>query len=81
MSTTYTEMVLLRKTSERAPLPRLWFLHHATVAAIRHGHFEVLERGSRSRYLTSLARLGITPLPWTDAAELRERAIRLAGEL
>jgi len=81
MSTTYTEMVLLRKAAERAPLPRLWFLHHASVARISAGRFEVLESGARSRYLTALARLSISPLPWDTLAELAERARLLSGEL
>ena len=50
MSTTYTEMVLLRKAGEEGPLPRLWFLHHENVATIERGVFKVHEPGARSRY-------------------------------
>lgn len=81
MSTTYSEMVLLRKTSESRELPRLWFLHHEDVATIERGVFKVLEAGGRSRYLTAVARLAMTPIPWRTVKELRERASLLAGEL
>lgn len=81
MSTTYTELVLLRKAAERGTLPRMWCLHHESVARIGEGRFEVLERGARSRYLTAVARLGIRPVLWVTVDELRERAHLLAGEL
>ena len=81
MSTTYSEMILLRKASESQDLPRLWFLHHEDVATIERGVFKVIEPGSRSRYLTAVARLGITPIPWRSVEELRARTSLLAGEL
>lgn len=81
MSTTYSEMILLRKASESQDLPRLWFLHHEEVATIERGVFKVLEPGGRSRYLTAVARLGITPIPWRTVDELHERTSFLAGEL
>lgn len=81
MSTTYSEMVLLRKASEAGRLPRLWFLHHEDVAVIEHGVFKALEAGGRSRYLNSLARLGITSIRWRSVEELRERAGLLAAQL
>ena len=81
MSTTYTEMVLLRKAGEDGPLPRLWFLHHENVATIERGVFKVHEPGARSRYLTSLAVLGIRPIPWRTTEDLRERTALLAAEL
>lgn len=81
MATTYDEMLLLRKAADKGTLPRLWFLHHDTVASIAHGEFKILERGGRSRYLTSLARLGITAVPWTTEKELHERAALLAAEM
>ena len=81
MATTYDEMLLLRKMGERATLPRLWFLHHESVASISHGVFHIHERGGRSRYLMALARLGITPIPWRSVADLYERATLLAGEM
>lgn len=81
MSTTYSEMILLRKTSESRDLPRLWFLHHEDVATIERGVFKVLEPGSRSRYLTSVARLGITAIAWRTTAELYQRAGMVGAEL
>ena len=81
MATTYDEMLLLRKAQERGALPRLWFLHHASVASIRRGTFTIHEQGGRSRYLTALARLGIVPLPWGTRAELHSVTERLALEL
>lgn len=81
MSTTYTEMVLLRKAAETRQLPHLWFLHHDAVASIERGVFKVHEAGARSRYLTSLARLGISPVPWSTTGQLRERTELLAAEL
>src|SRR5207244_3349157 len=81
MSTTYTEMVLLRKAGEEGPLPRLWFLHHENVATIERGVFKVHEPGARSRYLTSLAVLGIRPIPWRTTEDLRERTALLAADV
>ena len=81
MATTYDEMLLLRKMAERATLPRLWFLHHESVASISRGVFRIHEGGGRSRYLTALARLGITPIPWRTVGDLYERAAFLAGEM
>jgi hypothetical protein len=41
----------------------------------------VLETGSRSRYLTAVARLGLRPLEWDTEEALSERALLLAAEL
>lgn len=81
MATTHDELLLLRKLSETTRLPRLWLLHHETVASVTRGEFRIKERGGRSRYLTSLARLGITPIPWGTPSELNDRAALLAAEL
>lgn len=83
MQTTFDELILLydrRKLLKRKGIS-IWILHHATVAAITRGELKVLERGGRSRYLTALARLGMQPLEWETAADLRERVRLLASEL
>ena len=81
MAATFDEMLLLRKAAESGRLPRLWFVHHEAVARIERGVFAVLESGGRSRYLTALARLGITPVPWAAERDLRERVALLAAEI
>src|SRR5438034_9666215 len=52
MSTTYTEMVLLRKAGEEVPLPHLRSLHHEKLATIQRGVLKLHEPDARSRYLT-----------------------------
>ncbi|MHB8584532.1 MAG: hypothetical protein ACYDDF_01650 [Thermoplasmatota archaeon] len=81
MQTTYDELILLRDRLDRPSLPRIWILHHASVAIIRRGKFEVLEPGGRSRYLSAVARLGVHPIEWTDDQELMTKAAFIAAEL
>jgi hypothetical protein len=83
MQTTYDELILLcdRRDFLRREKIRLWALHHSTVAAITGDEFKVLETGSRSRYLTAVARLGVRPLEWDTEETLREQALLLAAEL
>jgi len=83
MQTTYDELILLcdRRDYLKRESVRLWALHHASVATIKGDEFRVLETGSRSRYLTAVARLGLRPLEWSDDRDLEARARLLAGEL
>ena len=83
MQTTYDEFILL---CDRADVLKkssmgLWALHHSSVATIAKGEFKVLEVGSRSRYRTAVARLGVRPLEWNGDDELFELAKRLSREL
>lgn len=80
MQTTYDELLLLRDRVSQ-DLPRVWVLHHAAVAEIRRGVFRLKEPGGRSRYLDSVARLGVRPLSWSTASELDTIARRLSREL
>jgi len=43
--------------------------------------YSVLEAGSRSRYLTAVARLGLRPLEWETDGDLHEQIRLLATEL
>jgi len=83
MQTTYDELILLcdRRDLLRREKIRLWALHHSKVAEIAGDEFKVLETGSRSRYLTAVARLGLRPLEWGTEETLREQALLLAAEL
>jgi len=81
MQTTYDEFILLRARLGLAKLPRIWVLHHSSVASIKAGIFEVKVRGNRSRYLTAVAKLGTHPLEWNTDDELKEQARLLAMEL
>jgi hypothetical protein len=81
MQTTYDEFILLRARMDISKLPRIWVLHHSSVASIKVGQFEVKERGSRSRYLTAVAKLGTHPLEWDSAEDLKEQVRLLAMEL
>jgi len=83
MQTTYDELILLcdRRDFLRREKIRLWALHHSSVARIAKDEFKVLEAGSRSRYLTAVARLGVRPLEWDTEEDLREQALLLAAEL
>lgn len=83
MQTTYDELILLydrKKLLSQRAIP-IWVLHHASVAEITGDEFKVLESGSRSRYLTAVARLGVRPLEWESDEDLRERAALLAAQL
>lgn len=83
MQTTYDELILLcdREGLLRKEQIALWALHHPSVAEISGGEFRVLEKGNRSRYLTSVARLGIRPIEWGSREELLERVRLLSAEL
>jgi hypothetical protein len=81
MQTTYDEFILLRARMDVLKLPRIWVLHHSSVAMIRDGVFEVKEGGNRSRYLEAVARLGVLPLQWDTDEALKEQARLLAMEL
>lgn len=66
MPTTYDELILLcdRLDLLEKKSVRLWVLHHVSVATITRDEFKILETGSRSRYLTALARrLVLRPPP------------------
>lgn len=84
MQTTYDELILL---CDRLPVLKersvhLWALHHSSVATITKDEFKVLEPGSRSRYLTAVARrLVLHPLAWDTEDELNELTRLLAAEL
>lgn len=83
MQTTYDELLLL---SERPDLLRdlgirLWALHHPSVARITRDEFQILEVGQRSRYLTDVARLGLSPLEWETNEDLEDQVRLLAAEL
>ncbi len=60
---------------------RLWALHHSSVATITGAELKVLETGSRSRYLTAVARLGLRPLEWDTEEDLRKQARLLSAGL
>lgn len=83
MQTTYDELILLcdRRVFLDKESLRLWALHHSSVARITKDEFIILETGSRSRYLTAVARLGLRPLQWEDDKDLAEQALLLAKEL
>ena len=83
MQTTYDELILLydRRALLKKRSMRLWALHHPSVAKISKDDFKVLESGSRSRYLTAIARLGIRPIEWEDEKDLFEVVHLLASEL
>ena len=83
MQTTYDEFVLLcdRRTYLQQKSIRVWFLHHVSVAIIKQNDFRILESGNRSRYLTAVAKLGISPLEWTDEESLKEQVQLLSTEL
>ncbi|MBI2387378.1 MAG: hypothetical protein HYV14_15420 [Elusimicrobia bacterium] len=83
MQTTYDELILLcdRRDFLKKEKIRLWALHHSSVATITKDEFKVLETGSRSRYLTAVARLGLRPLEWTSDDDLAEQTGLLAAEL
>lgn len=61
MQTTYDELILLydRQAVLKKKAISIWVLHHVSVAQITKDEFRVLEKGSRSRYLTAVARLGV----------------------
>ena len=83
MQTTYDELILLcdRREFLNKEKIRLWALHHSSVATISKDEFRVLEAGSRSRYLTAVARLGLRPLEWQADEDLQEQIRLLATEL
>jgi hypothetical protein len=81
MQTTYDELILLRARMDISKQSRIWVLHHSSVASIKVGQFEVKERGSRSRYLTAVAKLGTHPLEWDSVEDLKEQVRLLAMEL
>lgn len=83
MQTTYDELILLYDRNDFLQKERIaiWALHHPSVAEISGDEFRVLEKGSRSRYLTAVARLGIRPIEWDSHEELVEQARLLAAEL
>ncbi len=83
MQTTYDELILLcdRRDFLTKRRIRLWALHHSSVATITKDEFRVLETGSRSRYLSSVARLGLRPLEWETEADLQEQIALLSSEL
>jgi len=77
------ELILLcdRRDFLKRKKIRLWALHHSSVATITGEEFKVLESGSRSRYLTAVARLGLRPLEWDTEEDLRKQALLLAAGL
>lgn len=81
MQTTYDELILLRARGHDPKLPRIWIVHHVSVAVIGQGKFQVLERGGRSRYLEAVARLGVYPLVWDSDDDLEERIRSLSTQL
>jgi len=83
MQTTYDELILLydRRGFLKKHSIRLWALHHSSVAKISKDEFKVLETGNRSRYLTAVARLGLSPLEWDGEEELATQVRLLALEL
>lgn len=83
MQTTYDEFILLcdRHDYLKAEDIGLWLLHHTSVAEVRRDEFIVLEKGNRSRYLTAVAKLGVSALEWEADKELTEQAGLLASEL
>ena len=80
MQTTYDELILLRARMDILKVPKIWLLHHSSVATIGHGEFKPHESG-RSRYLEAVARLGVRPLVWSTDDELKEQTRLLAAEL
>ena len=83
MQTTYDELILLcdrREFIKRASIS-IWALHHVSVATITRDEFKVLEAGSRSRYLTAAARLGIYSLGWESDDDLNEQVGLLSNQL
>ncbi len=81
MQTTYDELILLRDRVDDPRLPRVWVVHHTSVASIERDRFDVKERGGRSRYLTAIVRLGVHPLEWRGGDDLDERMRLLSAEL
>ena len=83
MQTTYDEFILLCDRHEylKAEGIRIWLLHHTSVAEIRKDEFVVREKGSRSRYLTAVAKLGVSPLEWETEKEMFEQVGLLSTEL
>ena len=83
MQTTYDELILLcdRLDLLKKKSVRLWALHHSSVATITRDEFKILETGSRSRYLTAVARLGLRPLEWETEGDLNEQTRLLSTEL
>ena len=83
MQTTYDELLLLcdrREFIARESIS-IWALHHESVATITRDEFKVLEAGSRSRYLTAAAKLGIYSLEWESDADLDEQVGLLSNQL
>lgn len=83
MQTSYDELILLCDRQEflKQESITIWVLHHVSVASIDRNDFNVLESGSRSRYLTAVARLGVNPLEWESADNLMEQVRLLSAEL
>lgn len=84
MQTTYDELILLcdRLDLLEKKSIRLWVLHHVSVATITRDEFKILETGSRSRYLTAVARrLVLHPLEWETEDDLNEQTRLLSATL
>lgn len=81
MATTFDELLLLRDRIHRRHLPRLWLLHHRGVARVTRSRLAIRERGGRSRYLDSIARLRPRGIPWWDDVSMKQAVIGLASRL
>ncbi|MBI4394509.1 MAG: hypothetical protein HY556_12050 [Euryarchaeota archaeon] len=80
MQTTFDELLLLRDRVEPG-LPRIWVVHHTSVATITADEFVIKEAGGRSRYLTALTRLRTRPIEWVDLDGLDRKIRFLANEI
>lgn len=83
MVTTYTEMVLLcdREAFLKQRRINIWLVHHVSVASFRGDEFEVLEKGSRSRYLEAVVRLGPRAVEWETEEDLHAKMLALSAML
>jgi hypothetical protein len=81
MQTTYDELLLLRDRFGQRKLPKIWVLHESSVAKITKQRFLLKEPGGRSRYLESVARLGVRPIPWDSHDEMFHLVRLLSQEL
>lgn len=73
------EIAILR--ARRPAKHRLWLLHHRDVLRLRHGEFQLTQKGDRGRYTDDILGLRPVSLPWSTRAELNAHVSAMARDL